>query len=116
MSLFNAAAAKNFLRIIAITLVPVCVALLYHLLFSFNTLDDLYGVMTVGFLFGVPMGLGALAIFLSRGHFKLSTPFNFYAGLWAKWIMQDIQDTILQVLKTRCEKNRDVPEDTSRFD
>lgn len=66
MSLFNATAAKNFLRIIAITLIPVCVALLYHLLFSYNALDDLYGVMTVSFLFGVPMGLGALTIFLSR--------------------------------------------------
>jgi len=37
-------------------------------------------------------------------HFKLSTTFNFYASWWARWIMQDIQDNILQVEKQRAEK------------
>lgn len=36
-------------------------------------------------------------------HFKLTTTFNFYAGLWANWIMKDIQNNILQVIKLRAE-------------
>ncbi|KAA2239333.1 hypothetical protein F0L74_24315 [Chitinophaga agrisoli] len=36
-------------------------------------------------------------------HFKLSTTFNFYASWWARWIMQDIQSNILQVVKQRAE-------------
>ncbi len=35
--------------------------------------------------------------------FKLTTTFNFYASLWGKWIMQDIQENILQVIKRRSE-------------
>jgi uncharacterized protein (TIGR01777 family) len=37
-------------------------------------------------------------------HFKLSTTFNFYASWWAGWIMRDIQDNILQVIKQRAEQ------------
>jgi hypothetical protein len=37
-------------------------------------------------------------------HFKLSTTFNFYASWWAKWIMKDIQNNILQIEKARAEK------------
>jgi len=36
-------------------------------------------------------------------HFKMSTTFNFYASWWAKWIMKDIQNNILQVEKQRAE-------------
>ena len=36
-------------------------------------------------------------------HFKLTTTFNFYANWWAKWIMKDIQQNILQVEKQRAE-------------
>lgn len=36
-------------------------------------------------------------------HFKLATNFNFYASWWAKWIMEDIQQNILQVEKYRAE-------------
>ncbi|MCU0436791.1 MAG: hypothetical protein MUC49_02690 [Raineya sp.] len=36
-------------------------------------------------------------------HFKLSTTFNFYASWWTKWIMQDIQNNILQIEKQRAE-------------
>lgn len=36
-------------------------------------------------------------------HFKMNTTFNFYAGLWGKWIMKDIQNNILQVEKERSE-------------
>jgi hypothetical protein len=39
-------------------------------------------------------------------HFVLKTDFNFYASWWAGWIMRDIQDNILQVIKTRCEQPR----------
>jgi len=37
-------------------------------------------------------------------HFKLNTTFNFYASWWARWIMKDIQNNILQVEKQRAEK------------
>jgi hypothetical protein len=36
-------------------------------------------------------------------HFELKTTFNFYASWWAGWIMKDIQNNILQVIKTRSE-------------
>ncbi|MCG9900715.1 MAG: hypothetical protein MH132_11985 [Hydrotalea sp.] len=36
-------------------------------------------------------------------HFKLNTTFNFYASWWAKWIMQDIQNNILQVIHKRAK-------------
>jgi len=35
-------------------------------------------------------------------HFTLKTRFNFYAHWWAGWIMKDIQNNILQVIRTRC--------------
>ncbi|MGN6638394.1 MAG: TIGR01777 family oxidoreductase, partial [Mucilaginibacter sp.] len=37
-------------------------------------------------------------------HFKLTTTFNFYASWWAGWIMKDIQNNILQVIKQRAEQ------------
>jgi hypothetical protein len=36
--------------------------------------------------------------------FKLTTTFNFYASFWGQWIMTDIQENILQVIKNRSEK------------
>ncbi len=39
-------------------------------------------------------------------HFILNTTFNFYASWWAKWIMKDIQNNILQVEKQRAEKGQ----------
>ena len=36
--------------------------------------------------------------------FRLSTPFNFYSGLWSKIIMKDIQKNILKIIKERSEK------------
>ncbi|PZX46328.1 hypothetical protein [Algoriphagus chordae] len=36
--------------------------------------------------------------------FRLSTPFNFYSGLWSKFIMNDIQVNILKIIKERSEK------------
>ncbi|WP_374950212.1 alpha-amylase family protein [Mucilaginibacter sp.] len=37
--------------------------------------------------------------------FQLNTTFNFYAGIWATWIMKDIQQNILMVIKDRAESN-----------
>jgi hypothetical protein len=37
-------------------------------------------------------------------HFKMTTTFNFYASWWAKWIMKDIQNNILQVVRQRAER------------
>jgi hypothetical protein len=34
---------------------------------------------------------------------RLSTRFNFYAGLWTDLIMRDIQNNILGIIKNRCE-------------
>ena len=36
--------------------------------------------------------------------FKMNTTFNFYASIWGRWIMKDIQENILEVIKTRSEK------------
>ncbi len=36
--------------------------------------------------------------------FRLSTRFNFYSGLWSKFIMRDIQKNILAIIKQRSEK------------
>lgn len=36
--------------------------------------------------------------------FRLSTPFNFYSGLWSKLIMRDIQENILEIIKQRSER------------
>lgn len=35
--------------------------------------------------------------------FEVNTTFNFYAGMWARWIMTDIQNNILNIIKERCE-------------
>jgi uncharacterized ferritin-like protein (DUF455 family) len=37
--------------------------------------------------------------------FKMNTTFNFYASWWAGMIMKDIQNNILQVIKSRAETN-----------
>ncbi|MEN9598219.1 MAG: hypothetical protein RL596_530 [Bacteroidota bacterium] len=37
-------------------------------------------------------------------YFKLTTTFNFYASWWGKWIMKDIQNNILQVVRQRAEE------------
>ncbi len=37
--------------------------------------------------------------------FKMTTSFNFYASVWGKWIMKDIQENILRVIKERSGKS-----------
>lgn len=38
-------------------------------------------------------------------HFILNTTFNNYAGIWATWIMKDIQNNILKIEKKRAEQS-----------
>ena len=35
--------------------------------------------------------------------YRLSTRFNFYAEIWSDFLMRDIQENILRVIKSRCE-------------
>jgi hypothetical protein len=48
-------------------------------------------------------GKGKIILHLTS-QFRLSTPFNFYSGLWSKILMKDIQKNILQIIKERSEK------------
>ena len=50
-----------------------------------------------------PLGDGRYRLHLSS-RFVVSTSFNSYSGLWARWIMSDIQENILQVIKGRSER------------
>ncbi len=45
---------------------------------------------------------GRILLHLSSRH-RLSTTFNFYAGVWTDAVMRDIQDNILYVIRNRCE-------------
>jgi len=45
-------------------------------------------------------GLNRLHLY---SYFKMNTTFNFYAGIWGKLIMKDIQNNILQIEKKRAE-------------
>lgn len=40
-----------------------------------------------------------------RSKYRLSTHFNFYASLWGDFLMRDIQNSILRILKRRIEKD-----------
>ena len=61
----------------------------------FNVLEGRYALE--------PLGAGRCRLHLSS-RFVVSTSFNFYAGLWARWIMSDIQENILQVIRRRAEQ------------
>ncbi|CAD0005675.1 hypothetical protein [Flavobacterium salmonis] len=39
-------------------------------------------------------------------NFSIKTTFNLYAGIWGKWIMKDIQNNILKVIKERSENQK----------
>ncbi len=49
-----------------------------------------------------PDGTGKCILHLTSSH-RLSTPFNSYAGWWSEWVMNQIQGSILAVIKNRCE-------------
>lgn len=50
-----------------------------------------------------PKSDGTSVLHLSS-RFRVSTNFNFYAGPWARFLMGDIQNSILQVIRERCEE------------
>jgi hypothetical protein len=50
-----------------------------------------------------PAGRNRTLLILRSTH-RLSTHFNGYAGLWSDWIMRDVQNTLLQIIKARCEQ------------
>jgi hypothetical protein len=35
---------------------------------------------------------------------RLSTPFNLYSHFWTAYLMADLQNYILQIIKRRCER------------
>ncbi|OOV18265.1 hypothetical protein [Flavobacterium sp. LM4] len=39
-------------------------------------------------------------------NFSMKTTFNSYAGIWGKWVMKDIQNNILKVIKERSENQK----------
>lgn len=73
-----------------------------------TTLDE--HVVIGGSYFDVLSGKYQLEKLTDGGHrlnlsssFEMKTTFNFYAGWWGKWIMNDIQRNILKVQKKRAE-------------
>lgn len=52
-----------------------------------------------------PRADGTCVLHLSSTH-RLSTRFNWYAGWWSEWVMDQIQGSILQVIRQRCEESR----------
>ncbi len=49
-----------------------------------------------------PVSADRVILHLSSQH-RLSTHFNFYGGLWTDWVMRDLQNYILGVIKARSE-------------
>ncbi len=60
----------------------------------FDLIDGTYSIE--------PQQDGTLILHLSSRH-RLSTRFDFYGSLWTRWVMWDLQDNILQIIKVRCE-------------
>lgn len=61
----------------------------------FDVLDGRYEI--------VPLGPGRVRLVLTSTH-RLSTTFNAYARLWTDFVMRDVQDAILGIVKRRCER------------
>ena len=49
-----------------------------------------------------PVAPGRVILHLASTH-RLSTRFNAYSGLWTDFIMRDVQEYILEIVKRRCE-------------
>lgn len=60
----------------------------------FNVLDGTYELEKL------PDGTHRLHLY---SHFEMNTTFNFYAGWWGRWIMKDVQNNILRIVKQRAE-------------
>jgi hypothetical protein len=54
-----------------------------------------------------PLANGTILLHL-RSRERISTHFNAYAGFWTDAVMRDIQNSILQVIKQRCERSAPV--------
>jgi hypothetical protein len=73
-----------------------------------TTLDE--HVTVGGVFFDVMRGTywlepkGSDVVLHLQSEFRLSTDFNAYAGAWGAFLMRDIQSSILDVLKQRCER------------
>lgn len=52
----------------------------------------------------------SVRLHLSSKH-RVSTHYNLYAGFWTDWIMADLQNYILRVIKLRAEQSASVPQD-----
>lgn len=50
-----------------------------------------------------PIGARRVRLHLASNH-RVSTRFNFYTSLWSDYLMGEIQQNILRVLKQRCER------------
>ncbi|MCC6460214.1 MAG: hypothetical protein IT260_07070 [Saprospiraceae bacterium] len=61
----------------------------------FSTLEDVYRLE--------PLPGGRCRLRLS-GQYTISTPFNWYAGCWAEWLVSDVLQGVLEVVKSRSEK------------
>ena len=59
--------------------------------------DALYGEYEIE-----PLNENSLVLHL-KSEYRLSTRFNVYAGIWSDYLMRDIQENILRVLKFRIE-------------
>ena len=46
-----------------------------------------------------------------QSRYRISTQFNRYARLWGDYLMRDIQNNILRVIKARAEKRQVSPKD-----
>jgi len=52
-----------------------------------------------------PLGPNRVRLHLSSDQ-RLATGFNVYAGWWTEWVMHDLQDYILRIIKARAERDR----------
>ena len=50
-----------------------------------------------------PLGAGRVRIHLAS-RYRLATSFNFYSGVWCDAVLRSIQESILEILKTRAER------------
>jgi hypothetical protein len=60
----------------------------------FDVLDGTYSIE--------PLANGQVILHLSSTH-RLTTAINAYGSLWTDYIMRDLQDYILEIIKARCE-------------
>ncbi|MBM9576936.1 hypothetical protein JWG45_07195 [Leptospira sp. 201903070] len=65
--------------------------------------DALQGEYELEYSNGVGQNERQKIILHLRSKYRLSTHFNFYASFWGDFLMRDIQNTILRILKRRME-------------